>query len=256
MVFNKELLFIHVLKTAGMSLTHFFLSRLSAPIHYITQKGHFGDYATWSGVITVIGNRHGDLHYARNFLKSFNLLIEDFKTIISVIRNPYASEISRFFYFARDLNWIDPRAPEVILAKQGDFESFAKNAPYKYGESDNPDISRYYTVDGKMPNNMGLLRFENLQKDLAKILSERKIRFSKTRSLKYSTQKLKVKRPQGTIKDVLSILKIYKPYRIPHVNRTKKPYTLEELITPEAEIAIYKKYKWVFDNGYYDRITF
>lgn len=142
------------------------------------------------------------------------------------------------------------------MAKNGDFETFAKNAPYNYGGIDSADISHYYTIDGKMPKNIAILRLESLEKDLEKVLIENKIKLSKLRGLKYSTKKLNFKRPLGTIRDVLSIMEIYQPYRIPHQNRTEKSHTLEELITPEAEDAIYKKYKWVFDNGYYERITF
>lgn len=257
MIFNKEVLFLHPVKTGGTSLTNFLLSRLKSPVFYVSQKGHHGKYNQWDEIISLIGNRHGNLPYARDFLKQFvNYSIEKFKIIISGIRNPYAIELSRFYFFARDIEWIKPDAREVILARRGDFETFAREAPYNYcRESDLPEIQHYYTIDGAIPANMTMLRCENLKDDFKYAFNKNKIRFNRFRGFKNIPKRDVYKRPWGVVKDALSILGIHDTYHLPRLNVSRKDKTLDELLTPAAERAIYNKYKWVFDQGLYKRIT-
>ncbi len=256
MLFNKEILFLHPVKTAGMSLTAYFISRLKPPIFYVAQKDHHGIYLNWSEVICLLGNRHGNLPYARDYLQQFaNFSIDTFKVIISVIRNPYAIEFSRFNYFAKDIDWIHPNAKEVLLAKQGDFEAFAKEAPYSYSrESGLTGIQHYYEINGETPRNFYLLRFESLDDDLKRLFADSKIRTDRIRSIKHIPKRSLIKKPLSGLMEALSLLQIYRPYRLPQLNRTRKKSSLHDLLTPEVEQAIYNKYRWVFDKGYYQRM--
>ena len=258
MLFNKELLFLHPVKTAGMSLTNYLLSRLHPPIFYVAQENHHGVYLNWSEIICLIGNRHGNLPYAREYLRQFpDFSLDAFKVILSVLRNPYSIEISRFYYFAKDIDWIHPESKEVILAKQGDFENFAKEAPYNYcKESGLPGIEHYYEIDGKLPKNIRLLRFENLDQDLARVFVDNKIKTDKIRGLKSIPKRSVLKAPVSVLTETLSIFKLYKPYRLPQINITGKKNNHRDLLSKESEQAIYNKYKWVFDNGYYERHRF
>ncbi len=258
MLFNKEILFLHPVKTAGMSLTNFFITRLKAPIFYVAQKNHHGAYLNWSEVVCLVGNRHGNLPYARDYLQTFeNFSIDAFKVIISVIRNPYAIEYSRFHYFAKDIDWIHPNAKEVLLARQGDFEAFAKEAPYYYcRETGLPGIQHYYEIDGKIPNNLKILRFEKLDEDLKDVFVGNRVKTDRLRGIKRIPKRDGIKNPLSFLMEVLSVFQIYQPYRLPQLNRTKKKTSLQDVLTPEVEQAIYEKYKWVFDNGYYTRRRF
>jgi hypothetical protein len=258
MIFNKEVLFLHPVKTGGISLTNFFLSRLKAPIFYVAQKGHHGKYKYWNGVVSLIGNRHGNLPYAENYLKQFaNYSLEKFKTIISVVRNPYLTELSRFYYFAKDIEWIDPNAREVILARQGDFECFAKDAPYNYcTESGLSGIQHYFTIDGITPSNMTILRCEHLEEDLQNTFVKHDIGMNYFRGFRNIAKRDILLRPISVIEEALSIMKMYKPYKLPRLNQTNKKKSLEELLTPMAERHIYEKYKWLIDQKFYRRIEF
>jgi hypothetical protein len=40
--------------------------------------------------------------------------------------------------------------------------------------------------------------------------------------------------------------------RVPHINATEHDHYLT-YITPRAEEEIYKRFRWVFENGYYPR---
>jgi hypothetical protein len=258
MLFNNEILFLHPVKTAGMSLTNFFLTRLRAPIFYVAQENHHGIYREWDEIICLIGNRHGNLPYAIDYLKKFSgFSIDSFKVVVSVLRNPYSIEISRFYYFAKNIDWIHPDSKEVLLAKNGDFETFAKEAPYNYSKKTGlPGIEHYYEIDGKIPKNVRILRLENIDQDLNNVFTENKIKTDKARSLKRIPKRNVLKSPKAVLMEALSILKLYKPYRLPQINITGKTNSIRDLLTKESEQAIYNKYKWVFDNGYYERFRF
>ena len=81
------------------------------------------------------------------------------------------------------------------------------------------EVYKYFEIEGKMPSNINVLRFENLQADLKNALLEVGIEFGSP---------------------------------LPIVNKTKHGH-YREYLTPKAEKAIYKRYEWLFDNGFYER---
>lgn len=211
MVFNDNVLFIHVPKTAGMSLTQALPKSLPGIVNITSPNG---DNKLHGKVRHLKGKRHGYLVDAQSFLISRKRALEQFSLILAVTRNPYEMELSRYNYLRLGHSWDKGKAQKLALA--GNFEEFAVNAPL-FGW--NPSkIEYYYTIGGAKPVNMKIVRFENLSSDL----------------------------------DIALCDYIENPLSIPHENKTKKTDYKDQL-NKKIEVAIYNKYKWVFDSGMYSR---
>lgn len=214
MILNRDVLFIHVPKTGGMSVTTKLLEILPKPIYYAVPKGHEGKIED-PNIIVSIGDRHGNLQDAKEWVESLGMSLDSFKKILVAIRNPYDMEVSRYFYLQLGHPWDKGQAQTIAL--EGDFEKFAVESLY-FGRKQS-EVYKYFVIDKKKPSNLSVLRFENLQQDFKNALFEIGIEF-----------------------DV----------PLPIVNKTKHGH-YKEYLTPKAEKAIYQRYKWVFDNGFYER---
>lgn len=214
MILNQDILFIHVPKTGGMAMTTKLLEVLPRPIYYAVPKGHEGKIKD-PNIIISIGDRHGNLREAKKWVESLGMSLNSFKKILVAIRNPYDMEVSRYFYLRLGHPWDRGQAQKIAL--EGDFEKFAVESLY-HGRKLS-EVEKYFVIEGKMPSNINVLRFENLQTDLKTALLEVGIEFGDP---------------------------------LPVVNKTKHGH-YREYLTSKAEQAIYKRYKWLFDNDYYER---
>ena len=211
MVCNDQVLFLHAPKTAGMSITHFLRTHLPGPVYVTAPQGHEDSD---DGVKIVPGIRHEWLHKAEETLAPLGRNLASFKRIISVLRNPYDLEVSRFFYLRLGHPYDKGYAQAIALS--GDFEEFSEKAPYIGNNPSN--IEAWYVMDGRLLPNLRLIRFEALESGLRSALS-------------------------GFINHELEL---------PKINQTKHE-TFEKYLTPRAEVGIYKKYSWLFDYGFYPR---
>ena len=218
MLFNRDLLFLHVPKTGGMAVTQKLLDILPKPIYYALPEGAKNKVHNPPEIIAVAGKRHGNLQQAQDWLKDYDLTLASFKKIVATIRNPYAMEVSRYFYLRLDRPWDRGKAQTIAL--NNDFETFATESPY-FGRKLSR-IEDYFLVDGKMLENMAIVKQENLDEDLNRILTELNL-----------TLDSGVKKQNGT-----------------------KHADYHEYITPQAEAAIYRRYQWLFDAGFYQREGF
>ena len=104
MVFSKDVLFLHVPKTGGVSVAHYLLRSLRPPIHYVI-PGHLG-LADRPGYIHIPDTPHRNLERTREFLRERGIELADFKAIIAVIRNPYDLAVSNYAYQQQErLRW-------------------------------------------------------------------------------------------------------------------------------------------------------
>lgn len=240
MLFNDKLLFVHVPKTAGTAITQFLIDNLQGPVT-LTQQSQLAEASirlpvlvraklrlqeimlglgVWypRHVTVMAGKRHERLGEARDTLASLGRTLEDFRTIIAVVRNPYDLEVSRYHFQRLGYHGVRGVAhgPAQKLAMEADFETFAIRA--RYAGRNPAQIEDWYEIDGRRPENLRILRFENLEEDL-----------------------------QDALRDLCPVA-----VRLPRVNATEHgPYTT--YLTARAEDAIYRKYRWLFDNGFYLR---
>jgi len=221
MVYNDKVLFIHIGKTGGTSAANYLCKTLDAPVFNVIPEGD-QNVKSIGHETTLKGRRHATLEEAKTFLKTYKKGIKSFEKIYAVIRNPYLLEISLFNYYTKlyksgAIN-LDkaPRRKKAI--ENGVFDAFVKE---KFYHRNNLNIRKYITIDNKIPENVSLIKFEELQDEF-----------------------LKIGETYGNgNKD------------FPYLNKSKKG-NIRDLITPELELIIYRKYKWVFQVGNYERLKF
>lgn len=240
MLFNDELLFLHVPKAAGTSLTSYLIRSLGGRITSTEPVDRLAPADRVSAVAraklglrrlrrrvgllrrpqlrVIAGTRHETLAEASVVLRSLGRRLEDFHMIIAVVRNPYDLEVSRYHFFRHGHLGVKGLAREYAeeLALAGDFAAFARHAPY-HGRLPG-QIEDWFEIEGRIPDNMRILRFENLQRELDEAIA-----------------------PLGRHRSSLPKLNAsaHGPYR--------------DYITRETEEAIYNKYRWPFDREFYPR---
>ena len=213
MIYNDRFLFLHVPKTGGMALSDALLQSLQEPVSYAVPQGHAKTAKYGEQIIT--GKRHETLQGAKKFFTQAGQpdRLEQFECILAMVRDPYDIEISRFHYLQKGHPW--DKGPAQDLALAGDFAEFVGNSTWWF------KIEDFFILDGKMPHNLSIVRFENFTTQIP----ARFARFFKV-PLVFSVQ-------NNSVRD-----------------------RAEEYINSDNEVLIYNKYRWLFDKGYYDRMVF
>lgn len=157
MVFNNDLLFIHVPKTAGMAVTEALLRALPRPVYYAVQAGHADEQ---TDVQVVDGRRHQRLADVDAWFEAQSLphRLASFRHVLVMVRNPYALEVSRYHYLQGGHSWDAGEAQTLALA--GDFAAFVRGSQWWFRFED------YYTVNGYLPDNLRILRQESFVPEL------------------------------------------------------------------------------------------
>lgn len=217
MLFNQDLLFLHVPKTGGMAVTEKLLDVLPKPIYYALPQGAKDKVHNPPHVFAVAGKRHGNLKDAREWIAKYGKTLPDFNKIVATIRNPYAMEVSRYFYLRKGFECDRGKAQKIAL--ENDFETFAVNSLY-FGRKSSR-IEDYFVLDGETPKNLVIIRNEQLDLELKKVLT-----------------------------GIGLELTLNSP--VVRINQTKHR-DWHQYITPKAETAIYKRYQWLFDANFYQR---
>jgi hypothetical protein len=241
MLFNDELLFLHVPKAAGTSVTSYLIRSLpgqitlTEPADRLAASDRVSVFARaklglrrlrrHAGLLRrpqlklIEGTRHENLREASEVLRRMGRRLEDFRMILAIVRNPYELEVSRYHFFRRGHFGVQGLAHELAeeLAQAGDFATFARLAPY-HGRLPGR-IEEWFEIDSSIPQNLRILRFENLQHELAAAV------------------------------DALGCRRV----PLPNLNTSVHgPYT--DYMTREIEQAIYEKFRWPFDRGFYPRL--
>lgn len=164
MIFNDDLLFIHVPKTGGMSVTHLLLDVLPRPVYYTLPDPDEDDPV--EGVRRLAGKRHESLSEAAEVLAPFGRDLGEFRMIVAVLRNPYALEVSRYAYLQKGYPW--DAGHNQDLALHHDFETFARMST----DHARTPLDTFFLRDGVRPPNLRILRQEHLEDDLSRALLE------------------------------------------------------------------------------------
>ena len=219
MICNDRLLFIHVGKNGGMSCTRYLLEHLRRPVLSVhaeaeTELTQWGlrDIEARTGL-----NRHCTLAAALAFTRrELKKDLGDFEKIVAVFRHPVTHEYS-FYQHLRKPEVIARRQrqqPHLVALAQGDFLSFIKGAGF---HRPNLPQEAYVMVDGVIPDNVAIARFETLTTQFPKLVQP----FTRNQT----------------------------PGPLPHSNRTL--YTEPPTFSNAELTAIYAKHRYLFDAGYY-----
>ena len=215
MIFTKDVLFLHVPKTGGSSVSQWLLDVLPGPV-YFAHPDHVGEDSSRSGIRRVNGRAHETLQEASEVLPRYGIDIRRIPLILAGIRNPYALEVSRFFHL-RKKRPPNNRGPGPTRALEGGFENIVVNCKPEWviGGQLEPD----FLLDGTMPPNLVIVRLENAHEELSSALTR-----------------------IGIATDV----------PLPWYNESDHEH-FSAYYTPPAEEAVYRRHQWVFDNGFYAR---
>lgn len=216
MLFCDNLLYLHVPKTGGMSVTELLLRVCPRPT-YVTHPASEPRLGI-EGVHEIDGIRHETLREAASLVPKIGRTISDFPIVLSTIRNPYAIEVSRFAYYQKGHPW-DAHHKGSDHALAGDFRSFALTAEPHGGA--NRGIESYFLLDGVEPENLRIARYENLSNEVCHVLAQAGV--------------------------------AAQPSELPH-NNTSVHRHWRTYYDAETEAAVFSRYRWVFDLGYYERL--
>jgi hypothetical protein len=301
-VFSPDVLFVHVPKAGGTSVTQYLLENLTPPVYYVS-PGHLG-FDKREGLTHIPGLPHKPLSVARDFMCEHGFDLTDFPLILAIVRNPYDIIVSNYAYQQRvvvpyelmnardapprrltsprsDLRQAvatmldalapgkvarierergtspavlreeilrvaaDRRRPVDVWAEHGVLhvalvpeqetgaDHFYTVMPgrrtfrdYLFEEQNDAEKSwlarlfGFYHLDGVVPPNMRVIRFESLGDDLTAALREHGLAFEA---------------------------------ELPWLNKSEHaPYA--SYYDAEIEAIVYEQARWLFDEGYYQRL--
>ncbi|MFM8592932.1 MAG: hypothetical protein ACKOCK_00865, partial [Chloroflexota bacterium] len=213
MLLSDKLIFVHVMKTAGTSMTTALLRALPGDVHAIGKVGMgVMPEHTAGRVIQLPGDHHISLANARPALwyRYGGVPLDDMPPIVATIRNPYDRAHSWFAWAQQS----GENTPDRAMTLDGFSAFILKKGTRRTGIS----TSNSFLINGEVPPNLRLLRFEQLAEDYA------------------------------ALADDLGLLSS----TLPRYNRSAHGDYRYEL-TPEAEEVIFQNEEWLFRQGFYER---
>ena len=216
MLVNPDFAFIHFPKTAGKSLTKYFIEAWEDPIFGLVSPGQLREVSSVirSGVTLRIGKGHENMYSTSLILREKGIKVENLRAIFVCIRNPYDIAVSTYF-FMRETFFANRNNSRFRMAMEMSFEDFWCNDSSMVGPE------RWLTLNGTVLENQRFIRFESIRKELEVFENE----FS------------------------------FRKATLPHLNPTWRGEYLEYM-SARAEEAIYRRFRYLFEAGYYRRESF
>ena len=220
MLLNRDFAFIHFPKTAGKSLTRYFIEAWETPIEGWVSPGQVKEVANVvrPGITLNVGFSHASVRRAGRMLASRGQRIEDLRAIFTCIRNPYDLAVSTYYFMRNEYLAKSVEGEERThfrAAAELDFEGFWAS------DVDLAPPEFWMAIDGRVLPNQRFIRFESMVEDLRKFASELGFRH----------------------------------VQLPHLNRGQRG-DYRNYMTPRAERAIYERFEFLFRPGFYDRESF
>lgn len=220
MIFNNDLIFIHIGKTGGTSCARYLLHNLKTPV-YNCHHGAFAQIKALKidGIVPKEDiNRHCTLTETLDYIRQFNgKQLKDFAKVVAVIRHPYTLEYSYYKHLQKP--HVKKRRKDDIRLLElagGNFKTFVGKADYHRRNHTQDDFVR---VGNEIPDCVELIRFEQLAVAFPEAVS----RFC---------------RKEGK-------------YPFPHANHTEYQSNINNELTDDVKELIYQKHKFMFDSGLY-----
>ncbi|WP_116364837.1 hypothetical protein [Parahaliea mediterranea] len=223
MVFNQDIVFIHIGKTGGMSCAHYLLQNLCPPVYncHVEADIEAARYGyRESQVVPVLNvNRHCTLAAAEQHILRLTGVSTADRRVLAVVRNPYDLEYSFYRHLQKD-DVIERRKKndsELVALAQGDFGAFVKHAGYHRPGLRQED---YFMMGGVVPPNVEIIRFENLESAFRQAV-------------------------QSCLRDGAC-------GEFRRLNTTAYSDSVDKHLDRETKATIYLKHKYIFDHYYPD----
>jgi len=221
MIFNDDLIFIHIGKTGGMSCANYLLKNLKRPVYSCHE---FADKEITKLAIDGVTprtdtKRHWTLEQSLQYIKEFNgKELSDFTKVMAVVRHPYSLEYSFCNHMKKP--HIQKQRGDVSQSlfdlANTSFKDFVKYAGYHA-----PGLTQdaFIRVNGKIPESVELIKFEALDPAFADAVEP--------------------------------FIGAGDGERIASVNKTQYSKDLSDVLTGEVKDLIYLKHRYMFDSGLY-----
>lgn len=169
MLHSRRLLFLHYPKTAGKSASVYLCHNLDRPIHGIIAPAQHAEIGLGpeDGVHLDTGNGHQQLSVAARIMRDNGHDFDALELIVVVARNPYDLAVSKY-QFLRHSYATQPAMrsrPNFAIAARNGFAEFCRLVRV-------PDFALYSQIDGRRPDNLRVLRFEDLRTGFRQVLEE------------------------------------------------------------------------------------
>jgi hypothetical protein len=227
-IFNDEMIFIHIGKTGGMSCSHYLLRALKPPVYYC-----HGAALSQQRLLDQPGlilrddvGRHCTLREGLEFIARLNGKgLDDFRKVVAVIRHPYTLEYSYYRHLqkpkARRLRKGRSRRPDgtpsALALAEGDFRTFVEHAGY---HRPNHPQEKFFRLKGRVPDKLELVRFEELSTAFPEAVQP----FCRDEVIDF-----------------------------PHRNQSAYGADFSKVMTDDVRALIHEKHRYMFDQGYYPR---
>jgi hypothetical protein len=217
MVFNQEVLFIHLGKTGGTSVSDYMRKTLHNPVFEVVSELEYGQLKNKNNRFFIFGNHHANLTEAIEVVSKAGLSHEDFKLIFVIVRNPVDIELSHYKHLHKErvIARLE-KYPELdrgrLAASRLSFDDFAQTDITHF----QGDLASFFTINGKVPENCRIIRFENLAVEVPGILKPFQ----------------------------------YRIIPFPHKNKNDETLHLSSLSRAALQ-NIREKYSWIYNQGFY-----
>jgi hypothetical protein len=217
MVFNHEVLFIHLGKTGGTSVSDYMRKTLNDPVFEVVNYIEYEQLKNKNNRFFIFGNHHANLTEAIEVVSKAGLSHEDFKLIFVIVRNPVDIELSHYKHLHKErviarLEKYPDQGRGRLAASRLSFDDFAQTDITHF----QGDLASFFTINGKVPENCRIIRFENLAVEVPGILKPFQ----------------------------------YRIIPFPHKNKNDETLHLSSLSRAALQ-NIREKYSWIYNQGFY-----
>ena len=160
MLWSDEYCFVHYPKTAGKTLTRFFVKAWPHPISGFISPGQVYELADCHLEQTGIkvGRGHENLTDSARIIAEAGGDVLAMKAIFCCIRNPYDLMVSNY-HFMREKYEANKDRVNFVIAMENDFVNYCE----KVGVT---TPRNWMTINGVEPPNLQIIRFEHMNDDL------------------------------------------------------------------------------------------